>query len=95
VILSPHTGAVAMRRDRTEDLADCIEKVLKDYPNQFMIDELYDTDQIRIRRKGPENFKPEDEVGTYRDSDFVEGKIDKTSIREDLQKWLRNQNKRV
>ncbi|MEQ1877053.1 MAG: hypothetical protein ABL958_10435 [Bdellovibrionia bacterium] len=79
----------------SEDLADCISKILKDYPRDFIIDDLLSTDQIRIRRRGPADYKQEDVVGLYLDSDFGAGKITETTIRNDIQKWLQAHSKKI
>ena len=84
-----------MVRRPEKDLAECIEKILKDYPKNFIRDDLFETNQIRIRRRGPENFTAEDEVGLYSEDAFNEGKLTESKIREDIQKWIRLRGNKV
>jgi hypothetical protein len=82
---------------RTDDLADCIDKILRDYPKDFVTDDLFETDQIRIRRRGPgpKDFKSEDVVGTYNEADYEDGRINETSIRTDVQNWLQHHGTKI
>ena len=78
------------------DLADSIEKILKDYHKDLVTDDLYETDEIRIRRRGAaDSLKADDIVGIYSDSDFNDGKINATTIRSDIQNWIQKRGKRV
>jgi hypothetical protein len=86
---------VSMRQP--EDLEQCIQRVIKDYHKIFVIDELYETDEIRIRRRGPGvgDHTAEDVVGVYSDEGFAEGKVNEDSIRNDVQRWLQKNRKTV
>jgi hypothetical protein len=85
-----------MRIQPTKDLAECIQKIINDYGKTFVMDDLFASDEIRIRRRGPaDNFKPEDEVGVYADDDYIEGKITEETIRKDVQNWLQKRGKVV
>ncbi len=79
-----------------DDLFDCIQKVVKIYPNRFVIEDLYDSDAIRIRKKGQgEQVKTDDVVGTYSESQFEAGKITTDSVRKDIQAWLQKHGSKV
>ena len=88
---------VFVSQKREADLAECIDKILKDYPKDFVVDDLFETDQIRIRKRGParENFKAEEVIGLYLDRDFEGGKINENTIRNDIQRWLQLHGKKI